>query len=203
MFKKFLRDYRITDRLDDAGGEPTHPQLAELFRELGGTTFDDGLYRIHTPVSAAAADALCARLIEDFVGEVFCFGFDWLGRNLALDVSEGGDGLVVIVEPGAGELLEGGVTLSKFHEKTVRKDPTALAAGFFAEWRAGHPEFERLSFEECVGYKVPLFLGGDDEVHNLEVVPYDVYWEICVQLRTGTRQMRAGTSIRQIVTDSE
>ncbi|MDZ5443994.1 hypothetical protein U2F26_14810 [Micromonospora sp. 4G57] len=36
-------------------------------------------------------------------------------------------------------------------------------------------------------------------MQNLEVVPYDVYWELCVQLRTGTRHMPAGTTIQRII----
>lgn len=203
MWDKFLSQYRITSRLNhvaDGAGAAVPPTLSELFARFSGTTFGDGLYRIHTPESAAASNDFCARLIRGFAGRMYCFGFDWLGRNLAVDLWGGdGEGLVVLVEPGAGELLESEVELTPFHDEVLVADPTGLAAGFFDEWRSANPGFDRLAFDQCVGYKVPLFLGGDDEVHNLEVVPYDVYWELCVQLRTGTRHMPAGTTIQRII----
>ena len=36
----------------------------------------------------------------------------------------------------------------------------------------------------CVGYKVPLFLGGADDIGDLELADLDVYWTITGQLRT-------------------
>jgi hypothetical protein len=35
---------------------------------------------------------------------------------------------------------------------------------------------------ECIGYRVPLFLGGSDTVENLEKVDLDVYWHLHGQL---------------------
>lgn len=58
-----------------------------------------------------------------------------VGRNLAVDLRGGdGEGLVVLVEPGAGELLESEVELTPFHDEVLVTDPTGLAAGFFDEW---------------------------------------------------------------------
>ncbi|NJC62916.1 DUF1851 domain-containing protein [Planosporangium flavigriseum] len=206
VLENFLTQYRVTDRLDEApagdlGAVP--PDLAELFRSMAGLTFNDGLYRIHTPRTAADSNEFCARLIQGFADSMYCFGFDWLGRNLAIDMSGRGEPLVVLVEPGAGEYMESGMGIRAFHDETLVEDPTALAAGFFDEWRAAHPEFTRLRYDQCIGCKVPLFLGGEDEVDNLEVVPYDVYWELCVQLRTGVRRMAPGTSIGRIIKASE
>lgn len=32
------------------------------------------------------------------------------------------------------------------------------------------------TYGQCIGYKVPLFLGGKDDVSNLELSDLDVYW---------------------------
>ena len=39
-----------------------------------------------------------------------------------------------------------------------------------------------LKHNECAGYKVPLFLNGDDVVDNLEISDMEVYWEIMMPL---------------------
>ena len=49
---------------------------------------------------------------------------------------------------------------------------------------------------------MPLFLGGRDEIHNLELVDMDVYWSICGQLRLGTRKLPEGTTIQQVSYES-
>jgi hypothetical protein len=49
-----------------------------------------------------------------------------------------------------------------------------------------------------VGYGVPLFLGGQDVVDNLELTDLDVYWSVCGQLRCGAMSLPPGTSINQV-----
>ena len=39
-----------------------------------------------------------------------------------------------------------------------------------------------LKHSECVGYKVPIYLNGKDEVSNLEVSDMEVYWGIMAPL---------------------
>ena len=34
------------------------------------------------------------------------------------------------------------------------------------------------TYDKCIGLRVPLFLGGDEEVGNLEACDLDVYWTI-------------------------
>jgi hypothetical protein len=56
-----------------------------------------------------------------------------------------------------------------------------------------------LKASECVGYDIPLFLGGADEVPNLTRTDMGVYWSICGQLRNGTRNLPAGATISGVV----
>jgi hypothetical protein len=39
-----------------------------------------------------------------------------------------------------------------------------------------------INYKECIGYKVPLFLGGKDTTDNFEIADLEVYWEITCQL---------------------
>lgn len=71
---------------------------------------------------------------------------------------------------------------SQFHDSELTEyADAALAASFVDQWLAAHPA--AIQFDECVGSKVPLFLGGVDGVENLDVTDLDVYWTLTGQLR--------------------
>ena len=67
-----------------------------------------GLYRLHTAMSAVAADGLVDAAYPDFEGRIECFGVDWLGRQFSLDSTRGraDDPEVLMFDVGAGEALE-------------------------------------------------------------------------------------------------
>jgi hypothetical protein len=166
---------------------------------VGGRTFEGGLYRVHTRVSAHASDAMVRAAFPEFAGRVACFGYDWLGRQFATDTTRGTeeDREVLMLEPGTGEALEIPVSFSKFHdEELVDYGEEALARSFFTQWRESGGEAPQLS--ECVGYRRPLFLGGEDVIANLEVSDLDVYWTIMGQLRLQTLGLPEGTQISSV-----
>lgn len=171
-----------TDAPSDIGTPPGGPRQA--LGTFAGTSFDGGLYRLHTAASAATVDELVFAAYPDFEGRIACFGMDWLGRQFSLDPARGtsSDPEVLLYDIGAGEALEVPVTFSRFHdEELVNFADAALAAGFFAHWRNANPD--PLDFNHCAGYTVPLFLGGADDLTNLELADLDVYWTLTGQLR--------------------
>ena len=162
--------------------------LTAMFEDFGGVTLADGFYRFHTAASATAANDACARLIRGFAGRCHAFAFDWLGRHLAVDLRDAngdGDGDVICVDPGGGEYLTTDCPLSEWHD-IVASDEDPLAYPFYQEWRAANPAQGPLAFHQAIGYRVPLFLGGADEVPNLEVIDRDVYFELSIQLALKT-----------------
>lgn len=55
-----------------------------------------------------------------------------------------------------------------------------LLSSFWVEWlKAGgaHP-----AYSQCIGYKTPLFLNGQQGVSNLELSDLDVYWYVTAQI---------------------
>ncbi len=84
-------------------------------------------------------------------------------------------------EPGTGEALEIPANIKTFHDVELKENPdAALASSVYAEWRetgGGEP-----AYDQCVGYKIPLFLNGKDEFENLELSDLEVYWHIMGQL---------------------
>jgi hypothetical protein len=175
------------------------PDLPLILGELGGQTFNHGLYRVLREDQLILAREAIESVFPEYRGRVVPFAFDWLGRHFASDLGRvvNGRPLVLMLEVGAGEAMEIPASALEFHNvELVEYADDALSAPFWNQWRTENPN--DLAFTDCVGYKVPLFLGGADSVANLEVIDLSVYIEICGQLRRKVRTLPPGQSIRNI-----
>ena len=65
-----------------------------------------------------------------------------------------GNGTILLLEPGTGEVLSIPVNFVDFHNTEIAE------------------------FYKCVGDKVTRFLNGEDVLDNLEVSDMEVYWKI-------------------------
>lgn len=102
-----------------------------------------------------------------------------------------------MLEPGTGQALEIPVDIVSFHETELRSYPDAVVAfPFFKSWLGSGGKSP--AYDQCVGYKIPLYLGGNDEVTNLEISDFDVYWTLSAQLLTNARDLPAGTKVGRI-----
>lgn len=173
---------------------------AELASRFAGCTFENGIYRLHDAKTGPSAESWVAEFFPQFASRACPFAYDWLGRQFATDSAriEGGERLVLLFEPGTGEVLEIPFSFGAFHEHLDELRESALAESFFSSWAKANPEVLPLNVTECAGYKVPLFLGGKDTVENLEIIDLDVYWSITGQLRQGTQKLAPGSSIGRI-----
>lgn len=170
-----------------------------MFAEFNGATFDAGLYRLHTVEEVSAWSSIATAAFPQFSDRIECFASDWLGRVFALDRKRAvaGEPGVMILEPGTGQTLEVPANFLSFHcEELIRHADAALALDAYREWR----RHDTLPLERtvCIGYKIPLFLGGDDTVENMERIDMEVYWETCAQLIRQVQNLPEGTSIKEI-----
>jgi hypothetical protein len=175
----------------------------ELTERFAGCTFENGLYRLHDKESGPVAEIMIAEAFPHFAARALAFGYDWLGRQLAFDPErvEAGEPLVLLFEPGTGQVLEVPLSFEAFHEELPQMSEPVLASSFFAEWTRANPTTVPIARTDCVGYRVPLFLGGSDQIENLAVTDLAVYWSLCGQLRRGTGSVPAGTQIREVNID--
>ncbi len=206
MFERFAANFNLLPPGQEAGPLWSDPGLSSasgylaLASRFAGCTFENGLYRFHDDRTGPRGLALIDEAFPNFTSRARPFGYDWLGRQFSLDARrvEDGEALVLIMEPGTGEALEVPLSFAAFHEELDNLREPALAAEFFYEWVKANPDQVPVKPSECVGYRVPLFLGGTDTVDNLEVIDFEVYWSLCGQLRQGTRHLPLGTSIQQV-----
>jgi hypothetical protein len=200
MFEAFAA--KLTrDRSDRGEGSESAPVpdvlgLSDFFSEFGGSSFEGGLYRVMFPSDLAHWKERVDLAFPDFEQRVVCFAFDWAGRVFALDTErlEDGQAGVILFEPGTGEALRIPANLQTFHDRELLQfGEAALGISFYTEWLGSGGAAP--SFDQCVGYRRPLFLGGADEVGNLEVSDLDVYWHMMGQLIEQTRGLPPGTPV--------
>ena len=200
-FDRFLTAFPLLDRsgvIDTWDPSPIEG-FDELMSAHGGSTFERGLYRLHTPESARLAQVTIGEAFPEVAGGIASFGFDWLGRQFAVDLRPGRDRHVLLVEPGTGEILEIPWSFAAFHNRELVDEPdAAVAKSFFAEWAGANPSLLPLAPDVCVGYDIPLFLGGRDELENLAPVNIWVYWSIAGQLRAHTFGKASGTQVSNV-----
>lgn len=197
MLERFRAAYAPRRDAVEAGSAWLHERLTEVdgyaafAREFAGASFGSGLYRVHDDRSGPLALALIADAFPEFARRVCPFGYDWLGRQFAVDSARiaGGQPQVLLLEPGTAEALEIPVSFSAFHDdELIEHADAALAHDFFEDWTASHATALPLRRDQCVGYRIPLFFGGRDTVENLEVGDLEVYWSIFGQLRNAEVQ---------------
>ena len=198
MFPKFRQSFS-----PDAGCKPDSvsidtgvPSLNELLSSFSGVSFNHGLYRIVRAQDLAAWNNRIILGFPAFSGRVTCFGYDWLGRTFAIDAkrTEEGEPGVVMFEPGTGDALQIPANVRTFHEIDLDEyRDAALASNFYATWR-GNGGAEP-AYDQCIGYSVPLFLGGKDDSKNLKLTDLEVYWHITAQLIAKARGLPPGTRI--------
>jgi hypothetical protein len=205
-FARFDARYDVTEREDGAMSweEPRLldvPGYAEFARRFAGCAFEGGLYRIHDAASGPRALSWVRDAFPGRAGTLYPFAFDWLGRQFAVDWArvENGEPLILLIEPGTGQLLEIPCTFTSFHDEELVDDPeAALLPSAFADWAETSPGALPIGFTQCVGYRKPLFLGGKDEIDNLEVVDIVVYWPLVAQLIAATAKLPDGTAVGRV-----
>ncbi|PZR51805.1 DUF1851 domain-containing protein [Xylanimonas oleitrophica] len=211
MFEHFRAQYATLRDAASATGASWRDErfagvegYAEFMAEFAGASFGGGLYRVHEARSGPQGLALVVEAFPELATRVLPFGYDWLGRQLALDTGrvDAGQPQVILLEPGTGEALEIPLSFVTFHDQElIEYADAALAAEHFQAWSAGNSGVLPLQRGQCVGYRVPLFLGGQDTVENLEVVDLDVYWSICGQLRQSVRDLPPGSLVDEVTRD--
>ncbi len=165
--------------------------------------FLEGAYSLHRTQDIERYTALAVTAFPDFAKRITCFGSSWLGCQFATDEARvvGGERQILLLEPGTGEALEIPAGLDTFHTGELIEQPDAVAAySFFKEWLSGGGEAPH--YNQCIGYRTPLFLGGEDQVTNLERTDFAVYWGISAQLLEKVRGLPIGTRINNVsITD--
>ncbi|MET3577666.1 hypothetical protein ABID19_000681 [Mesorhizobium robiniae] len=200
MFETFRKNFPVDSRMPaDPGNfslDTKVPGLNELLTSFGGASFKGYLYRVIRAQDVARWNARVCLGFPEFTGRITCFGYDWQGSVFAVDKQrlEQGEPGVLMFEPGTGKALKIPANIQTFHEvQVIQNADAALAANIYADWReAGGAE---PAYAQCIGYKRPLFLSGEDEIENMELSDVEVYWHLMGQLIAKVKSLPPGTPV--------
>ena len=131
------------------------------------------------------------------------FGYDWMGRFFCLDGARviKDEPAVLLLEPSSQNAYEIPATLIDFYDGIlIENAEQALEVELFEEWRSKNERIN-LSMPECVGCRVPLFLGGQFCLENLELIDLKLYWNIVSQISKQAEKYPEGTSIDSVRLD--
>lgn len=207
MFERFLTAFPQTScSKEEATEQELLPRLLskasstlEFFSKFEGCTFSHGLYRVHSLSEIEKWTRIVEKAFPQFKGIIQCFGYDWLGRQFALDSSRylNDEPLVLMFDICNGKALKIPVSFQAFHNlEMVDYSNDVLESDLFLEWKSYIRD--EIQPNQCVGCKVPLFLNGEDDIENFEILDIEVYWEVFGQLLEQARNLPASAKISRI-----
>lgn len=203
--ENFTGRYAVSSRRDSAGRSRwftqtagSHPDFAALIEKLGGCVFENGLYRVHSPEASEKWSIAAGEAFPEFGGMIAVFGQTWQGNQFAIKLADTSAVLLLMI--GSGEAFEITDTIEQAHEvEFTEYADESLSIELWKQWLSsgGAPP----DFNQCVGFVNPLFLGGSNDVGNLELSDTEVYWDITAQLLKQARALPPGTKIARVLKD--
>jgi hypothetical protein len=180
----------VGDRVRTLFPNPS-PGVHDLMATAAGTSFEGGIYRLLALDEVESFVAACESLVPESAGTVRCFGCDWLGRPWGYSMDAERE--VFVIEPYSGEMLVTTATVETLHRETFSAiGEQLMEIRLWKKWRKRHPA---PAADQCAGFVVPQFLGGDISIKNLSMFDRDVYWELCTQLIRNISDIPPGTPI--------
>lgn len=203
MFDEFNKYFKVDSGTKAIGSSPdldVDNDINKLIKMFGGCSFNSGLYRVLRGDQIASMTRYLRGTFSKFDGPIVAFAYNWSGCTYALnyELSRKDKAEIYLMEPGTGDALEIPFNVLDFHNDVlVNETHAATYLDFFNSWK-NESGIGQIGFDQCVGYKTPLFLSGADKVENLELSDLDVYLDICSQLLHQTRDLPEGTKINDI-----
>lgn len=155
----------------------------EIFSEIAKhrtPDWENGAYKNIPREKAAKYQELIRDAFPDNCN-VIPFGYDWLGRIFAAD----GELNAKMYDVATNEVFIIADIENFFKTELAECADDLICADLYEEWLQSGGE--KPTADHCIGYKVPLFLGGEDEFDNYELSDIDVYWTITGQLKNAKK----------------
>lgn len=193
-FNGFLKVYQPDREIGPVPYVDPSDGVCTLLEVLGGRSYNAGLYRIHDRASAAHWTSIISESFPFRQSRAHAVGFDWQGRQFCVDQ---GSNLVVLFDPETRESHATNLSLFDFHDRElVECGNEALSSFVFGEWSA--TQSTPLRFDECVAYRIPLVLSGEEVLENRERFNMEVYWSFCTQIHEQIKDLEPGTPISSV-----
>ena len=182
------KHYAFADRVN--------ADIKTLFEECGGQSIRQGLYHVYDADTSLRWSEIIGNYFEQYKGRIIPFGYDWAGRQYAMEIVKGDN--ILMFDAATAEQSALSQNIVSFHNYDLVDDIDS----FFSEnhfYQVLHAMgLTEIKYGSCIGHKVPLFLNGLDAVENYEVVNTEVYWEFQCQIYSQIKNLPPGTKINSI-----
>lgn len=159
-------------------------------KSFSGKEFADGVFKVFIKEDIIKWNNTTLEMFPDFEIEFILFGYDWLGRFYATNKLEN---IIYVFDPSTNDVLELEDKFANFINETLPQNANdILAVKLYKKWLRKNT---KPSYASCIGYKVPLFLGGKDNMSNYEESDLEVYWSLSAQIISQIKNQADGTII--------
>lgn len=196
FLKKYTPSSKIENSSEDYGLYSSLPNpFVELISKEGGTIFENGIFRIHTFESSLHWALLLERYFADNKRNVYPFAFDWMGRHFCINDK---NNIIYMFDSAMFEVFTLDRSIDAFFNEDLVEDADDLLNATLFMNACQSLQIKELKFDRCIGYKVPLYLGGKDEISNWEILDMEVYWDFMHQIYIQVKDLPDGTKIDKI-----
>ena len=174
----FLRFFQLQDKLTYSGD-----LYQDFISQLGGRQFRGGLFNSFRMEDLTLWRTYISDAFPEIKGQFYPFGYDWQGTCFAITKDSTGKEKILFIEIGSGEILTLPCSFAEFMNVEIPKKADAIFEyAMYDEWKS-YAKAD-IPYGNCVGFIVPLFLGGEGVPKNMEISDMEVYWSILGQIRT-------------------
>ena len=175
----------------DLGKVPS--TYVELLLAFGGKSFDRGLYTIHTFEDSLIWNDIIPKSFTNFDGKVLSFGHDWMGRQFCIPKTE--DKCILMFDSSQQDDFILFESLFEFHDNILGNSKLENLSPDLFEKVMQSLSIQSITYDECLGHKLPLFLNGNDELSNYEKVDLKFYWTSQQQMYDQVKFLPDGTRV--------
>jgi hypothetical protein len=163
---------------------------------MTGSCINSGLYRLHTFGSSVQWSLIIGQCFKTHKNKIYPFGFDWMGRQFCMSIDN--NNLLFMFDIATAEYFELQQKLELLHDDDFINDMENMLANDIFTQVLKHSNLKSIGYNECLGYKMPLFMGGNDVVENYQLIDIEVYWETQYQLYEKVKNLPVGIIIKSI-----
>jgi hypothetical protein len=185
----FLKKYKITYHFDNEKVEKMEfytkynnsESLYNIISQYGGCILNNGLLKIHTFEYVDKWTALLSEYFREEINpfDMICFASNWQGCMYCIDKK---DSTITYFDPATCEFFSADSSLQFFFDEIlVSGEYDIIFEDYFYE-AFEYLNLKNLEYENSLGHKIYLHLGGEDDVSNLEIVDTDVLWDLQIQV---------------------
>lgn len=157
--------------------------IYDLIYQYGGDVFNKGLFKIHTFEYIQKWTNLITKnyFKKEIEGqELICFASNWQGCMYCVN-SE--NNLITYFDPATCDFFSADNTsITNFFDDVLVDGEYDIIFDDYFKDVIRYLKINKLNYDESIGHKIFLHLGGEDSIENLEIINTEVLWDLQIQI---------------------